>query len=840
MTTIVDVINQYKAKSAVPIREQQLACIPKLETDQIEYIATHYFFEGKRVPVNITNQMFIKLKFMNFISYKKRTDKIPRDPSKLDEYKNIPTPKNTKYQAGIFPLQELVDNRVVVPFMLFINGWFIPWECIEVVFDSWMYYLIINGAENEQVLRLCKNCTFVQIVTLPEYFTCVKNPEYIDGLNNYFSFDEVGKYDTLNPTYYIVSKTGYSSTAYHWWHTTSEVNAYRLIDQTDIKLSFDNIMLFVNGLFSSGVRTYVPRAIDNDAVWKDENGYIESIHPCLDFTYSQNLIIENPEVRLDSVLLSINKGKNPSMDTYDFGLFINPDYTPHIDNISQVDLDGLAEVVKNINAGLETPAYFDDLSKPFELEMSHSISYEDNIINSLRTLSRYNAKLFNPMLLANTNLVIEEHDYGWIQEHAKGGAIIFPISHGSMQDEVVIVLVNGRKYKYSHMIKYFANKVTIPIQGIGPDDTVEFLRIKNINNYEKKVIINEDDGFVEYSPDYVNTKMCFFTKDYNGAIYDYPDNDLCYFEIEYTMETDAAGRSKILLKDPYYYGKELIMVYLDRFKWETYTIADTGDKSEYCIDLKDNFKFCNQYGRYVVFLNDNRLSANHFRLTLPTRPTTPFTEFKLYLTIPVHEGDRLDIMYTPTLFQDIVVNAEVPVSGDIIVDKRVLDYGLSTELFMVWINGKKVPKSHISDIDSNHIIINTDEKSTKDLCITKFIPSTSSINAVFDDNIALWDTIIAKMTREEINQLLGIPDVTLTDTEGSMYTDTATIKQIMNELIRDEIISNPAIDLSGPFVFDYFDVDSSIVSDTIEGVAVLETGDANHTDNLGILEREQP
>lgn len=1069
MKSVIETITSYKTKSVGPIRDQQVAYIPRIQFDQIDYITPYYILDGKRIPVNITNQLFIKLKYLKFRSISNR--------------------KFLQYKFGVYSMNDLVNNKVIIPFMVFINGLFIPWDYLQIAANSDIYHLIIDGSTNAYIADICKNCDFVQIVTLPEYATCVK--DYDKPLNAMFVFDEYGKYDVDNAKYYIVSSTGHYSLGFNYWHTNQEVNAFKLINQTDIKLTESNIMLFVNGLFASGVRYKTRRGIDGD--YKKPNNYVA---PCLDFTYSPNTIIQNPEIRLDSVLLTINNGKNENGDIYDFGLFVNPNYTSTIDNISRVNVDRLAGIIYDYNDNGTTSKYLNSLRVPFRMRMSRRKMYPENLANAIRAISRYNTDLFTPIFMNRSNLVIEEHDYEWISAHNKGGAIHLPILYGDNTTEYIVVLVNGRLYEYSHMIRYFTNKAIIPIQNIGINDTIEFLRFKNINNLEKKVIINEDDGFINYSEDYINNNICLFTRKYNGTnvnkldifhngntnttligdwvivaysehkewqflqndasieisalsedkstyielatefpidvssynslyvvisddsdleytnaiftiddtsidisgkgsykidisnlngnyipsiifateknsdgnytpsklniasiylsdaenfSYEFPEDGDQHFEIGYTLEKNNKGLTKVVLSDPYYYGKELIMTYKNRFKWETFTIEkenppepevltdttvsfdnsasianlgfvlEVGTKYiiywndvryeleckldkvddaiyigngtllglidvenrnlpfcistyglpgafifknteskedislkiteyieeapnyEYIIYLGDKFKYCNQYHRYLVFLNNTRLSSDHYRLVLPVRPTTPFTEFKIYLTIPVKEGDKLDILYTPALFQDIIVRDTIDTSGDIVIDKSVLDYGLSTDLYMVWINGKKVAQSNISDIDTTHIRVTSDEKSTNVLCITKYIPSIEAINEAFDANTARWDTITSVMTADEINTLLGIKTNSITDTEPNRYENAASIKAIMNELIRDEFLTNPSIDVNGPFVYDYLDVDTTIVTGYDSGEnAMLETTDANHDHNIAVITREYP
>lgn len=806
MNSIIQTVNRYKAKSADPIRDQQVAYIPRIQDDQVDYTVSHYVIGGKRIPVNITNQLFIKLKYLKF--------------------RSIGIQKFLKYRSGEFAMQQLVDDKIIMPFMLFINGRFVPWEYITIAIDGDNYHIAIDGSSNVQLALMCRGCDYIQIVSLPEYATCVTECE--NPLNAMFVFDKSGKYDIDNPKYYIVSSTGYYSIGFNYWHTEQNVDAFKLLNQTDIKLTDANIMLFVNGLFSSGIRAKTPRGID--AEYTTEDGHEI---PHVDITYSSNYLYPNPEVRLDSTLLTINGGKNENGDVYDFGLFVNPNYTETIDNISKVDTDQLAPIISEHNLSGNTPEYLVNLRIPFEMKMDRKKYYAENLTDALRTISRYDSSLFNSIFSNTSNLVVEEHSYEWIQAHLNGGAIILPISYGDNTSEYIVVLVNGRLYEYSHMIRYYTSKVVIPIQNIGFDDTVEFLRFKNINNMEKKVIVNANDGYINYSEDYINENIAFFTTDYNGEVYEYPEDGKQHFEIPYTLQKNKYGMTKVILNDPYYYGKELIMTYKNRFKWETFTIEGLEDTSEYVVNLGDSFKYCNQYNRYLVFLNNTRLSSDHYRLVLPVRPTTPFSEFKIYLTIPVSNGDKLDILYTPALFQDIIVKDTIDVSGDIAIDKSILDYGLSTNLYMIWINGKKIAQSHISNIDATHIRVNSDEQSTHALCITKFIPSIEEINKAFDENAALWDTITATMSADEINKLLGISTNFITDIEDNRYHGAVNIRSVMNALIREEFIANPSIDISGPFIYDYIDVDSTIITGYDSGNnAMLSTNDANHYHNI--------
>ena len=61
----------------------------------------------------------------------------------------------------------------------------------------------------------------------------------------------------------------------------------------------------------------------------------------------------------------------------------------------------------------------------------------------------------------------------------------------------------------------------------------------------------------------------------------------------------------------------------------------------------------------------------------------------------------------------------------------------------------------------------------------------------------------------------------------------------MYELIRKHFMSNPRVDVTGPFAYDYQDVDNTAIDGYDSGDnALLPTGDANTTDNLNIERSE--
>ena len=156
---------------------------------------------------------------------------------------------------------------------------------------------------------------------------------------------------------------------------------------------------------------------------------------------------------------------------------------------------------------------------------------------------------------------------------------------------------------------------------------------------------------------------------------------------------------------------------------------------------------------------------------------------------------------------------------------------------MIWINGKKIPKSHISDVYSTDLKINTDEKSIQTLCITKYIPDIDILSEAYKDNTSKWDSMKDQIT--DIYNMLGINSTTLTDTEPNIYANAFNIRSIMYELVREQFMMNPRVDITEPFIYDYQDVDKTLISGyDKKGNAILDgVADSEKTDNINSVER---
>lgn len=819
MKKIIDTINGCKKKSTVPIIDNQIAYIPTFEDNQIEYMTFDYYRDGQLSIVHQSYEACFKLRYTKFKFMEPR--------------------KFCRYVSGSWSMDDLVNDEVIEPFMLFINGRFIPWNIISLHHHCGNYYILVDTALDNNFTPIIREVKYAQIITIPNHMRC-----FSDGTtygDTVFSFDKFGVFRYDSPVHTIENINDTHHMNYSFYTTDTGVDAFQITDDRTLKLTGKNVIVFRDGLLWCGPKEKIKKGFD--AYYIDEETGHES--PCIEFKISDDELEPNPIIKFDSELLTIGDGSIEGYYTLDFGVFINTKYIHTLDNIHRTELDALAPYVRDQNAGINNPEWLNELQVPFEMQMSRAKHYDENVIDCIETMMSYNASLFNSVIKDNSNLVIEEYTGKTVNEIASANvdnAWVWEISRRQSDkfEEYIFMLVNGEMYDYIKFAKYKANKWLVPIQGIEDDDVVELLRFQNINNSEIELTIKKTDGFMYYSPDIINEDMVLFSTETNDTYYTFPGDGLQHFPVDYTLETNEEGLIKITLTNDFYYGKKLMVTCKNRFKHYTYKLTGS-DVGQYKVDLGDNFMYCHEYSKYLVFYNGRRLNSDNFRLALPVRSGTPFSRFSIYLTMPVENGDIVDVLYVPSLMKDVALLDTIPENGDIIIDKSSIGYGLSTYLYMVWVNGKKIPERNIVDIDSTHLKIIADVETTDTCSITMYIPEIEVLSNAFRDNEALWDKVFAKLSNEQICALLGIDEAVLTNTEPNIYAEAINIRTIMFELIREEFVMNPMVDTSGPFAYDYLDVDSTAV-ETYDGGnnAVLPVNDANRTDNLADVERPWP
>ena len=482
------------------------------------------------------------------------------------------------------------------------------------------------------------------------------------------------------------------------------------------------------------------------------------------------------------------------------------------------------------------------LEEQFDFEMSRKKDYSTNVTESIEKIINYNASLFEEAYLKDRNLIVEEYDGAWALGNLDDqNQLKIPRRHGLFTEEYILMLVNGILYQFYYMAKYTPDYYIIPIQGINEDDRIDIFRFQGVNNNRFDIRVGKDDAYSKYDENYINTDMVLFSTIPPTNDYTFPADGLQHFPVPYHLDYNDNGLVKIVLEDERYYDQPLKVAYKHQFRHYWFDIIQSQATDSYCVDLGTKFMYCNDYSKYMVFFNGRRLSTDQYRLCLPVRSGTPFSKFELYLTMLVEKGDRVDVIYTPSLLKDVVLQTEIGEDGKITVDKSNITYSLTKNLYMVWVNGRKIPASWIANIDSTHIKIIHDVGSTKTVCVTKFLPDIDELTEVFQSNTALWDQIMASLTDEEIEQILSFTSGAITNTDPSIYDNTVPVRSVMLELIREKFIMAANVDTTGPFAYDYTDVDTTAIEGKDSGGnSLLMAGDSNRTDNIDGVKRQWP
>lgn len=711
-------------------------------------------------------------------------------------FKTMEPRKYMDYHVSFSSISALIQEEVIDSFLVFINGRMVPWSMIDVILSHENYFILIHTLDPEWLYQL-KHVEDFKIMHLPNGFTYIDYP--MPKLEaTVWGFDYMGNFtDAEENDISIINKSQFIR--WNSVESSEQKIIFRAFNNPKIKLFPNNAIVFRNGKLST----------------------------------------EDTEVTVDTTFFSI---ENPNEDNLKVYVFRDTRASETVDNLSEV---GPSYVQESIENGKDET--YNQIATEFDKSMDRNKTYADNVDDYLKYCYEYNANLFNGVYKEYAKLNIEEMTGQEFLDTVRiDGYAYIPREHSDFTDEYIIMLQNGELYKYYYACVYTADYYKIPVQGVEPEDSIEIMRFKGINNNRGKITITGDEGYVRYDENYINDDMILFSPiPPADCDFTYPTDGLQHFPVPYHLEYDVDNEGvKIILDDEDYYGKELQVVYNHQFHhyWYKITEGSVGE-NDFRIDLGTKFMYCNDYTRFLVFLNGHRLSTDQYRLTLPVRSTTPFFRFEIYLTMLVTAGDRLDIIYTPAYMRDVALISEIGEDGVITVPRENLTVPLSIENYMVWANGNKVPGSYLMNIDSTRIKINTDIGTTKTVAVTKYVPDIDELTAAFQDNRALWDTIMSTLTLEEILHILDASGVVITDTQPSIYDGCISVRSVMLELIREKYIINAGVDITKPFTYGYDDVDKpTSITDGYDsaGDAILPAADANLQENIDDIEYPWP
>lgn len=764
MMSTKDVVVKLRPSRVNDITDQQIAYIPRFEEDQIECSIPYYVFEGRKIIPNPDTHIVFKLKYLHF-------------NNKMNSI------KRRNYRSCRENLKILVDKNVLRPFILFINGLFIPWVAISIIINNDDYYILINTLSARGLHNLCKNYEFVQIFSIPEKLIYIPDVRKVNSLPNkplfMFGDDLRYTYAPKNARYALVPLVAKDQSnrldyEYNYIHITGDASSVKLYDDSNkIKISEKNIFLFVDGLLHHGTFSSLKRAkLNGDTL----SYYYDTKN---EYKIIPTTVIGN--------ILTVNRGIVLSGSYLDIIFIANSDFTSNnMDNVMRISERSRTSAIRSVNSGIYVP-YFQRISAPFDLPIVKNLDYNSHISQSESRIAGYNPYLLNEVVKSYSTIDIKELSGYDILKASESNMLSLSLGNDGIYEERILLFINGFLYKNYSSFSIDKNTMHIPLDStISKNDVVEIMRFSNVNNSEICMIINENDGFIHQYGCIINSDMVIFCKTPSNSAFEYPESGYQQFVVDYTLEQNEDGYIKIVLTDPFYYGKELTIVSNRRFIYKNFRIYRDGTDS---VNLGNYFKFCTNKNRYMIFVNGRLLMPSQYSLTIPCDTESDNNQFILYLNSLLNDDDILDIVYSPTDFEEIMRLNQINSNGDIFIDNPAsLDYVFSKELYMIWINGKKIPASQLDDISSSCIRINTDQHTTNNLRVIKYI-QCDELKDTYHAN-SVWDEAIfnSGLSYDEINKIIGKENATLTNTEpdytikrGSLVIDMRNEKLYLHD-----------------------------------------------------------
>lgn len=765
---IEDAVVKYRPSRIQDSIDQQIAHIPFYETDQIDCAIPYYILNGRKVKPNPSNNIVFKLNYLYF--------------------KQMNSIKFRNYRSGKFRMMDLVKKEVIEPFILFIDRLIVPYNSMAIIIDGDNYYIEVNCLSARHLVNLPSTFEFAQIFTLPDDMFWEHNKKDFNLNENkiVFGFDKNGRYTAnINSIMYAilqkrkVGNTNRLCSDFIFWNGVNRaVDAFKLYDPqtTRVKITEKNIFIFLNGQIQYGTPERIRRSREKTII---ENGiertylenYYRSAHPTSNIPYN---VIGN--------LLTINSARYQTGMTFDICCFIdNNDTVNNLDNIMRISDNARTTAVKSANNG-EPPIFLTKLSSPFDLEINPTITYATHMEDSKADIMSYNPHLYNEFVKSKSQIDIQEFSGSDIIDAIRkanfNGKFVAPLRNNGEYEERVLLFINGILHVSSDIEN---NTSFIPVGStLKSTDAIEIMRFKNVNNMTTTITVDEDDGFVYHSDHIINSNMRLFCRiPSNGNTY--PEDGDQIFDVAYTLEDDKNGNIKITLSDSFYYGKPLIVAFKNRFIHHGFSISK-NDTHRFV--MGKHFEYCTDLNRYMVFVNGRLLGREQYEITLPTDPDSTNYIYYIKLNTAIDRSDKLDIVYSSVDYMDIYTSEELDPSGDIKYEGDDLQYTFSKELYMVWLNGKKVPISHIMDVNSRTMRIIKDQASIYNLRVIKYIECADL--ATINHNGFAWDNAVfnSGMSDEEINTILGFGNADFTNSEPNIADNNAELQtSIVNNVI---------------------------------------------------------
>ena len=676
-----------------------------------------------------------------------------KDDSMLFCATGLPYTPNQKRHSFMETLDKLIENQEMRPFLLFLGGKFIKWSDILIIKNHAYTYLLASHFMED-------GCDY-NIMQLPEYsVTYTENNK--NASDEIFIFDQDGKYVTTPKAYVPYTTISIKDDDVYQEKGVSKYNTKTQLKlEPEYKVQSNNIALF------------------------DTEGYL----------------IHNPDLFMNGLNLFSVKDKNRDIEPISYAAFYYKKNYLCKDNIEVIaNKDYIAKTILDSNGSQK---YMNVLNKEFNFEFEPMYNYDRNINESLEYIMNYNPLLLSNYYKSKSNIVIKTYTGEELKKKVSKGYITMSRRIDEESNNYVMIFHNGLLYNYYHELTYENKNFKFPLLGVQDDDIVEIMYFKHIDNkvYEVRFDYDSEDDIVDLSSNINIEDMKLFTMSPQFQEFNIEVKDTVQYEIPYHAEKQEDGKWKMYPDNAYYYNKDLALVSKRQFR-HSYSIINDEDCK---FKLPSDFKYCNDVNRFMVFLNGRLLSRTNYKITI-VKNTRPFTDLSLYIANDIQKGDIVDIFYIGEEIEEIYTNDNLKLSGNIVLDASKLTLGFDKDLFMVYVNGRKILPDSISNISPSMLQIREATDSIHNVSIFKYVSNEQILTDLFTSTEDTLTRVFNSLPSSIIDKLF-MKD-TMNDTEEDMNLDAASMKSVLQRIIRD-YWAKPFINEGGPLLYDY---------DVIEGM----------------------
>lgn len=528
----------------------------------------------------------------------------------------------------------------------------------------------------------------------------------------------------------------------------------------------------------------------------------------------------------------------------------------HSDNFINKDyfIDKILDYVKSDNKDSNIGKLLFLANENLNYLYFDNLLYEDNFNQGFKTIMHFNPLLLNDLTKTTIKSTVvsgktanESLTFALGNENRNGLKI--PRYRYKDHETYVIVFLNGELIEnYSEMYAA-SNYFFLPVdKEFANGDVIEFLFFIYCDNNEIHFNITdnmisklEDSKDLEFAKselfkEYIRSEDIKIFAKYPKEIMIYQDlieeTDDIAFNISYRRSVNG---SLLVFKDVIKNSSnEFTAVSSRKFIYERLYV----DQKAYRIKLGQRFRYCDNQKQYILFINGRRMEDDSFFITVP-KYSRPFWGIYLYTRKFVGPEDRIEIFYVPEELYNINTEELAPATfgtdGYIETEKNYLNVPYDDDFYLYFINGKKIPHSHIIPIDSHTVRVKSDTKSLLRLNINPVYRSTDSAITSYmkGNNVSKYDQLIQYIKDtfgySELDNLFD-SHIKMSDVEEDAIWRNVDRIAIINEIVRDFWVTSGYPYNEQPFIYDYA-LDEIIVKDR-NGNYILPALDASPYINI--------